>query len=99
MAELATLVVVAVEALVGAHPQMTLTVAKQRDHHIGLHRGGIGIIVQKGLEVVAVEPVQAIVGSNPHGAFAILAQAADEAAGELVGGEEVPTLRYGTQGK
>ena len=83
----------AVKSMVGAYPKPALTVTKQLDHHIDRQRGGIGFVMKIGSKLIAVKPVQAVVGGYPDGTLPVLTEAGDETAGESIGRIEVSCLR------
>ena len=63
-----------VEASVSAYPYMAVTVAQQTDHHINTEGCRVGIMMEEGLEVIAVETVKPVVSSYPDAALLILAE-------------------------
>ena len=83
----------AVKSMVGANPKSALTVTKQLDHHIDRQGGGIRLVMKIGNELIAVKPVQAVVGGYPDGTLPVLTEAGDKTTGESVGRIEVSCLR------
>ena len=64
------------------NPQATVTVGKEAERAVVAERCRVGIVMEEGLETVAIETIQTIVGGNPDAAVLILAEAVDESAGE-----------------
>jgi hypothetical protein len=83
----------AVKSMVGANPKSALTVTKQLDHHVDRQGGGIRLVMKIGNELIAVKPVQAVVGGYPDGTLPVLTETGDETTGESVGRIEVSCLR------
>ena len=81
-----------VKTVDGSHPHTTLTVAKQTDSAVVANGPRVVLVVQEGLEAIAVETVQTVVGSYPDEAVLVLTEAGDETTGEKAGGNHVTCL-------
>ena len=62
----------AIEKLTATHPERAIPILEQRAYKYAAQTGWVCAVVNKHLEVVAIEPVQAVLRSEPQKALIVL---------------------------